>query len=62
MELELHFDPEAEVEDGQDAEWVVMVRGACSLSDMLSLRDADREGSAPTGESDVDGTTAIIDA
>ena len=62
MALELHFDPEAEVGDGRDAEQVVMARGARSLSDMLGLQDADWEGSAPTGESDVDGTTAIIDA
>ena len=57
--LELHFDPEAEVRDGRDAERVVMVRGARSLSDMLGLRDADWEGGAPSEEFDVDGTTAV---
>ena len=62
MALELRFDPEAEVDDGRDAERVVMARGARSLSDMLGLRDADREGGAPTGESDIDETTAVIDA
>jgi hypothetical protein len=39
-----------------------MARGARSLSDMLDLRDADWEDGAPTGESDVDGTTAVVDA
>ena len=56
--LELHFDPEAEVGDGRDAERVVMVRGARSLSEMIGLRDVDWEDSALTGEFDVDGTTA----
>jgi hypothetical protein len=60
--LELPFDPEAEVGDGRDAEQVVMVRGARSLSEMLGLRDVDWEGGAPTGEFDVDGTTAVINA
>ena len=45
MALELRFDPEAEVGDGRDAEWVVMAR-ACSLSEMLGLRDVDWEGGA----------------
>jgi hypothetical protein len=58
--LELHFDPEAEVRDGRDAEQVVMVRGARSLSEMIGLRDVDWEGDAPTGEFHVDGTTAVI--
>jgi hypothetical protein len=60
--LELRFDPEAEVGDGRDAERVVMARGARSLSDMLGLRDEDWEGGAPTGEFDVGGTTAVINA
>jgi hypothetical protein len=59
--LELRFDPEAEVGDGRDAEWVVMAR-ARSLSEMLGLRDVDWEGGAPTGELDVDGTKAVINA
>jgi hypothetical protein len=58
--LELRFDPETEVGDGRDAERVVMARGARSLSDMLGIQDADREGGASTDESGVDGTTAII--
>lgn len=62
MALELRFDPEAEVGDGRDAERVVTARGAHSLSDMLGLRDADREGGASTGESEVEGTTAVINA
>jgi len=57
--LELRFDPEAEVGDGRGAERVVMVR---ALSEMLGLRDVDWEGGAPTGEFDVDGTTAVINA
>ena len=62
MALELRFDPETEMSDGQDAKWVVMARGARSLSEMLGLRDVDWEGGAPSGEFDVDGTTAIINA
>lgn len=62
MALELRFDPEAEGGDGRDADRVVMVRGAGSLSDMLCLRDADWEGDAPNGEFDVDGTTAVMNA
>ena len=62
MALQLHFDPEAEVGDGRDAERVVMVQGARSLSEMLGLRGVDWEGDAPTGEFDVDGTTAVINA
>ena len=58
--LELHFDSKAGVGGGRDAERVVIVRRACSLSDMLGLRDADREGGAPARESDVDGKTAVI--
>jgi hypothetical protein len=60
--LELRFDPEAEVGDGRDVERVVMVRGARSSSEMIGLRDVDWEGGAPTGEFDVDGTTAVINA
>jgi hypothetical protein len=60
--LELRFDPETEVSDGRDAERVVMARGARSLSEMLGLRDVDWECGAPSGEFDVDGTTAIINA
>jgi hypothetical protein len=60
--LELRFDPEVEVGDGRNAERVVMVRGARSLSEMIGLRDVDWEGGAPTGEFDVDGTTAVINA
>jgi hypothetical protein len=59
--LELRFDPEAEVGDGRDAEWVVVAR-ARSLSEMFGLRDVDWEGGAPTREFDVDETTAVIDA
>ena len=58
--LELRFDPEAEVGDGRDAERVVMVQGARSLSEMLGLRDVGWEGGAPAGEFDVDGTTADV--
>jgi hypothetical protein len=58
----LRFDPEAEVDDGRDAERVVMVRGARSLSEMLGLRDIDWEGGVATGAFDVDGTTAVINA
>jgi hypothetical protein len=60
--LEPRFDPEAEVGDGRDAERVVMARGARSLSEMLGFRDVDWEGGAPSGEFDVDGTTAVINA
>jgi hypothetical protein len=59
---ELRFDPEAEVGDGRDAERVVMAQGARSLSGMLGLREVDWEGGAPTGEFNVDGTTAVIKA
>ena len=62
MALELRFDPETEMSDGRDAEWVVMARGARSLSEMLGLRDVDWEGGAPSGKLDVDGTTAVINA
>jgi hypothetical protein len=58
--LELRFDPEANVADGQDAEQVVMAGRAGSFRDMLGLRDIGWEGGASAGEFDVDETTADV--
>jgi hypothetical protein len=55
----LRLDPEAEVMGGSEAERVAM---AGKVHGILGLGDVDWEGGIPTGEFDVNGTTAATNA